>query len=150
MFHKDINIWRIAKDMAWPGQAGSSYLISWQHCKGFSLAAAPALPSPGHRSGPCSVLGRLFVVLHRGTEARCRHREREKGWGENCFQVEPQTVSHSQAGLLQAELSTLSCLHTAQTEQQSGWESLFCVGKGMWIFAFPAGSISHPVHQEAV
>lgn len=49
------------------------------------MAAAPALPSPGHRSDPCSVLVKLFVVLRRETKARCREREREKGMEEKLF-----------------------------------------------------------------
>lgn len=152
VFHKDINIWRTAKDTAWPGQTGSIYLISWPQLQRLFLGSSPSSPQPRAQEGSllCSVLPKLFVVLHREPRLAAGKDRGEKGWGENCFQVGPQTVSHSQAGLLQAELSTLSCLHTAQTELQSGWESLFCVGMGMWGFAFPAGSISHPVHQEAV
>lgn len=150
MFHKDINIWRTAKDTAWPGQTGSIYLISWPQLQRLFLGSSPSCPQPWAREGSLLRAAEAVCGAAQGTEARCREGQGEKGWGENCFQVEPQTVSHSQAGLLQAELSTLSCLHTAQTELQSGWESLFCVGMGIWSLTFPAGSISHPVHQEAV
>lgn len=46
MFHKDINIWRIAKDTAWPGQTESIYLISWPQMQRLFLGSSPSSPQP--------------------------------------------------------------------------------------------------------
>lgn len=46
MFHKDINIWRIAKDKAWPGQTGSIYLISWPQLQRLFVGSSPSSPQP--------------------------------------------------------------------------------------------------------
>lgn len=45
-FHKDINIWRTAKDTAWPGQTGSIYLISWPQLQRLFLGSSPSSPQP--------------------------------------------------------------------------------------------------------